>query len=925
MRKLIGLILLHLMVAQVAERTCSSVTLGGTCAICNNNLNYFNDGKGGCFSYFSQSCSAFDENGYCLKCISGTPVVGSGFCFQTSSVSNCAKYNLNGTCAFCSNGYYLNTNGMCSPVTKTILNCAAYYMDGFCLSCAPNYVLRSNVCVQSIQGCYVQSGIQCASCITSAFKQTLAPPTTIMDRTFWPIKNRNDLATSGLYNYSQVLYGTSPVCMVNSDINCLIPSSAKTCAFCSTNYYPDSTGFCVPVSSTAYIANCLLYSGASSCIICKSGYYLVTSNGITTCVQNPVSQLVTNCLYYSSPNTCLICNVGYYLASSLLCTSTTAVQGCAIYSSSTTCSSCLSNYYYSSTISCLPMTDQIVSNCATYSNLGCTSCSSTYSLNTPGGICSQVAATSQIPNCLKYNSGTCTLCQPGYFYNSVKNACQMILDPNCRFFDNTGMCQVCASTYYLDTNKLICQILPASPTATLLTNCYSYAGTSATTAGSVTCQLCNSGFYGATCTTTTTPQANCVALDITGNTCAICSAGYYLSSGACSNSPALTIVTGCASYSTSANCQYCASGYVPSGSTSPFTCQAYTRISNCSIYAAFNSCAVCTTTYYIITGPPATCSLAPVLTPITGCTNYSAIQCIECGFFNGQQYYLINGGCSVLSTPLPNCLYHSTPYTCSTCNVGYYLSTGLCVAVPSASLATLANCQEVGAGGTSCTYCAQGYYLNTNNICTQLTGLAGCLAYATATTCSTCDTNSFLTATGTCQLITTPITSCLMYTNANTCGSCASGSALTTDGKTCIPNCISATNICTNCATNYYWSINACVPVASLQLVPNCIYYSDATTCSQCSPNYLLQNNACTFIREAAYCQKLVETTTCSLCLPGYILTNGTCVAVGGGSVAGCLISLNGKDCNVCDKDHYQLTPAGSCAPNDQTFRPVTA
>ena len=147
-------------------------------------------------------------------------------------------------------------------------------------------------------------------------------------------------------------------------------------------------------------------------------------------------------------------------------------------------------------------------------------------------------------------------------------------------------------------------------------------------------------------------------------------------------------------------------------------------------------------------------------------------------------------------------------------------------------------------GNSTClTACPDGYYLpNGTFTCAQCDTTACLTCTATATTCSSCSTPTFLMNT-----------SCLLI-----CPNTYYGS-----GTTCVPcinqcfNCTNAT-YCLSCSTGY-------------NLNP------DNTCLTSCPASYISLSSICTAcVSPCATCQSSI--TNCSSCITGYVLFNFTCI-----------------------------------------------
>ena len=228
---------------------------------------------------------------------------------------------------------------------------------------------------------------------------------------------------------------------------------------------------------------------------------------------------------------------------------------------------------------------------------------------------------------------------------------------------------------------------------------------------------------------------------MSSGTCVICS--YMCSSCVVINSISKCSVCSGSTYldSSSASCKNCASGAL--------TCASATVITSCQTgyYLTQNSlfCLAC----------PSNCQSCPS----------SNTVCASC--FSG--YYLNSSICYACS--LANCLtcsFVSSNQYCLTCNTSLYASLGTCRSCPS-------NCNKC-ISTTTCTTCAQGYYL----------------------------------VAGGCVLATSSIDNCNTYQNATSCATCLSSYYLSNS------LCYSCSILCTICYGLHFGACTACVSTATL-------------------------------------------------------------------------------------------------------------
>lgn len=407
------------------------------------------------------------------------------------------------------------------------------------------------------------------------------------------------------------------------------------------------------------------------------------------------------------------------------------------------------------------------------------------------------------------------------------------------------------------------------------------------------CLKCNVGYVpvGATCKLSGMSTSTCLQYSSPG-VCTLCPAGQYPTGGVCA--PITTPANNCAFFDASQNCLICRAGYTLTGTGCVAT------NSNC-FYQTNTQCVQCQPGYQLVTRVASnTLSDAFVLNQVLGA---------------GYSY---GGGFSCIPITVANCAVTrpNQPY-CVTCNQGYFAVNGACV------VANVPNCQILSSP-TTCSVCAQGYYLTTSG-CTPVANnnVNNCQYFAADGTCLRCLVNYYLQSTtgangvvtqSCIQITANLIANCLFYSSANVCSVCAQGYYLS--GNAClqgyvfVPNCSTygANFQCLTCATNYYLTAGGCV--LSSPLVANCFQYSGNNACQYCNAGYVLNGNTCVQSNAVANCLYYGANTQCVTCETNFYLdtttATPTCRAVQT-LISNCLFYATATTCLFC-RQQFALT-----------------
>lgn len=112
------------------------------------------------------------------------------------------------------------------------------------------------------------------------------------------------------------------------------------------------------------------------------------------------------------------------------------------------------------------------------------------------------------------------------------------------------------------------------------------------------------------------------------------------------------------------------------------------------------------------------------------------------------------------------CIICKSPSVCLRCEVGYYVTGGVC----QTCVVPMKGCLRCTSSGT-CEQCAHDYYLNGGNTCTVCSTLTGCSLCSSGSYCHVCQIGYYF-AGGSC---TACPTNCLACYNTITCQDCRQG------------------------------------------------------------------------------------------------------------------------------------------------------
>lgn len=337
--------------------------------------------------------------------------------------------------------------------------------------------------------------------------------------------------------------------------------------------------------------------------------------------------------------------------------------------------------------------------------------------------------------------------------------------------------------------------------------------------------------------------------------------------------------------------------YTANGSTQcvPVSC----NVQNCYVCYQNNICNQCLLGFYLTVNANNQQACVPTRANISNCQNQIAncamcvvnlisgpniainqTYCVQC--MNGFEFDASNSVCIPQTNSIPNCKiqanlgYYTPPY-CTFCEQGYFINTyGICQQYnppTNNSGCSVYNCMYCGLNSTQCSFCFIPWGISSTGQCqTTANCSANCQFCANPTTCLTCATGFTLNAPNTC--VQCNVTNCQLCQQTNVCANCATGFSLT-GANSCLQCNVAG---CTNCSEINICSI--CSNSASgMQRFPS----PTGAFCFQCS----------TTLPNMANCLSCSADNSCGLCQNGFQLFTPS-----GGS--GVCIQCNISNCQSC-------------------------
>ncbi|ELP84075.1 protein serine/threonine kinase, putative [Entamoeba invadens IP1] len=505
-----------------SKEYCTDVLIGGSiqCIRCGNtspNSNGLCNQRG-----LKDNCNKYDTDGYCSECDEGFYLKGDKFtnilCATCASVdaNNCLKCTSRGKCLLCKDGYRL-TNNKC----EAVVNCAGYVL-GACRMCSEGTYLSAGECGENCN-------TDCSVCSSSTSCQVCdAESKYFIKSDLTTCKTDSNAITVGYNNVLScingfvVTNGTCQSCTPNCEMcvrdqcikcaggfslvsgvcqtvsKCLLVSESK-CKRCDINYYVTSSGSCGLCSNI----NCIHCrdNTSNSCELCSDTTSLLNGDCFTIS-----EDVFPHCSFFKNGE-CQSCDVGYVLIKDECKPCTYPCLSC--YGTQTNCLSCDSTHFLQNTSSvtniCYDLSILKETCKVPIGQMGCAVCKDSYYVE--NNVCKDCTA-----NCIQCHFNTsCEKCDENYFL--YQNDCKSYEElTNCELKTNIG-CAKCTDGYFVQNQF-------CTPCHLKTDNC--------ATCGSGSCDSCETDYI--------LTLKHCVylkdvsqCLEVTSSKCTRCSFWYSVS------------------------------------------------------------------------------------------------------------------------------------------------------------------------------------------------------------------------------------------------------------------------------------------------------------------------------------------------------------------------------------------------------------
>ncbi|KRX07476.1 Insulin-like growth factor binding protein, N-terminal [Pseudocohnilembus persalinus] len=491
--------------------------------------------------------------------------------------------------------------------------------------------------------------------------------------------------------------------------------------------------------------------------------------------------------------------------------------------------------------------------------------------------------------------------------NAILETCMITCDSSCKTCQNSfDNCLTCLDGDYFNVDENTChstcpadKIQIESPSK----QCISCDVSCATCTSLAVCQSCNNGYYlynnscQATCPDGYYPDNNL-------NECVICNSACLTCTGS-SNTDCIDCQTTPQYYfmSSDSTCYAtCPTGYYPSDTTNPKSCQQCT--SGCATCTSNSDCQSCSSGYYLANNScSTTCPNGLFQNDATNecdscdstcetCSGPASNECITCK--SSPQHYFMSSDSSCYEI-CPDGYYASditNPKSCETCPSG-------CATCTSNS-----DCQSCSSGyylaNNSCsTTCPNGLFPNNvTNECDSCDATCETCSGPASNECITCKSSPqhyFMSSDSSCYETCPDGYYASDITNPKSCEQCPSGCA------TCTSN-----SDCQSCSSGYYLVNNSCSTTC-----PSGLFQNDVTnecdscdsTCETCSGPASNECITCKFSPQHYYMS--TDSSCYETCPDGYygsdITIPKTCVTC----TSGCATCTSNSDCQSCSSGYY--------------------
>ena len=406
-------------------------------------------------------------------------------------INGCEYYSFEDhgkTCLQCSLGKVV-LDGKCIDQVNNDQNCA-HFVDFTCLKCSSGYKFHENMLLSTMLDESNNSYFTIENYLKSQELAFYKPP--VLFCKMQNIENCLNYDSEGKCTSCQLNYSLlNQECLIVSKKDlpfCTKLQNINTCSECTSNYFLNPDGNCLPINKHDFCTEYSKLSSKSECIKCETGYYL-SQNGL--CLHRIDSRIIVECTEYSPKNdTCFACSETTHLTDdNLKCLS--KISNCETYlpsskvSSSLECKACNAGFYFDINGDCVKGNDENCNNFKIYSDV-CEKCKDEYFLETNSKTCVKhelsLACISYDPvirdkcnghygnyreivygnNCIPINSISKCIKYSKTDVSTIMQNFAISIQPSSEFWStkHTTTCLECEESFKPSLNGQSCEVIP---------------------------------------------------------------------------------------------------------------------------------------------------------------------------------------------------------------------------------------------------------------------------------------------------------------------------------------------------------------------------------------------------------------------------------------------------------------------------------
>ncbi len=488
--------------------------------------------------------------------------------------------------------------------------------------------------------------------------------------------------------------------------------------------------------------------------------------------------------------------------------------------------------------------------------------------------CHSVTANS---SCL--DTGACGSCD-----NNCKDEYSHCVSGDCvcntgYYQPSSGACSECDGIDHCASGQLTCTKITSGKTdskcgqcsggfllsgdQTSCTQCNSGANQCDSCDGTKTCQHCNDGYYGNTCSSNCTAVASCaqtVTCSSNANSrCSVCLSTHLLVKANDDTHADSCVLCGsggaanCATCGGTDACTQCKNGYRNSTCTEACTAASGAHCADdvsgnhqykCNQNNTGYECISCATGYWDGNGGGKICGVA--------CTNQSSTHCNNLNLATCDKTSGEIGSCGA-----NNCQAGWTGTKCDACNTagGYYQ-------------------RPLDGGGFECVLsCGNDFYVSdtTHKICSRCSdAITNCSQCSSGSVCTSCSGGKQPVNSG--SMCCSAISSCSTYNTSCKCQSCSDGKSAVNSGELCCSAITSCSTYNSSCKCQSCSDGKSAVNSGELccSAITSCSTYNSSCKCTSCSGGKIAVNNGSKCCAEISHCSSYDSNCKCNGCEGGY-------------------------------------------------------